>query len=268
MKKSIFLIAALFMGVIFIQSCKKDNANEPETVAAEDMAVNQDLSEAIDLAADVAVEERGGGGACPVVTLEKPWGQWPNTLTIDYGSTGCTGPNGKHQLKGKIIVTQTAEWYTSQAVRTLDFENFFVDDVQVEGTKSWTNNGLDANGNWSFTKNAQNMVLTYADGTSTTWNLTHTTTLVEGGSTLFIWADNVWSTTGAMSGTNRDGVSYSASITEPLINQALCRWVSQGKIALNVGGNTATLDFGNGSCDRDATVILPNGDTVAIKLRP
>ncbi|MBL7776050.1 MAG: hypothetical protein JNK89_08610 [Saprospiraceae bacterium] len=266
MKKSLFLMAALLMGIAAFQSCKKSDATDLDVMTSEDLATNEDFSEEIDFATDVAIEERSGGGACPTVTLAQPWGTWPNTITIDYGAVGCAGPNGDHLLRGKIIIEQTAEMFTAGAVRTKTFDNFFIDDVQVGGTKSWTNNGKDADGNWSYTKTATNMVLSYPDGSSTTWNHTHTSTLIQGGNTPTHW-DNVWSTTGNSSGTNRNGVSFTSEIVEPLIKKALCRWISEGVVAFTRDGKTASLDFGNGTCDRFGTLTLPNGDTQVIKLR-
>lgn len=266
MKKSFFLIATLFLGVVLFQACNKSDKTDADVTTSEDIATNEDFSEEIDFAVDVAIEERGGGNTCPTVTLEKPWGEWPNTLTIDYGADGCAGPNGDHILKGKIIVTQTADMFTTGAVRTKTFENFYVDDVQVAGTKSWTNNGKNANGNWSYTKIATNMVLTYPDGSATTWNHTHTSTLIQGGATLTHW-DNVWSTTGSSSGTSRNGVDYTATIIEPLIKKATCRWISEGKIEFTRNNRSATLNFGNGTCDRFAQLTLDTGDAYTIFLR-
>lgn len=268
MKKSILLLIALFVGIIAFNACKKSDdttANDADIMTSEDLATNEDFSEEIDFAADVAIEERGGSSTCPVVTLAQPWGTWPNTITIDYGTDGCAGTNGDHILKGKIIITQSADMFTTGATRTKTFENFYVDDVEVGGTKSWTNNG-NAGGNWSYTKTATDMVLNYPDGTSTTWNHTHTSTLIQGGSTLTHW-DNVWSTTGNSSGVNRNGVAYSSAITEPLIKKATCRWISEGILEITRDGNTSTLNFGDGFCDRFGTLTTANGDTFTIRLR-
>ncbi len=267
MKKSVLLLTALFMGIIAFNACKKsDDTNDVEVATSEDIATAEDFSEEIDFAADVAIEERGGPSACPVVTLAQPWGTWPNTITIDYGTTGCDGPNGDHTLKGKIIINQSADMFTAGAVRTKTFDNFFVDDVQMEGTKTWTNNGKDAAGNWSYTKTAADMKLTDADGSTATWNHTHTSTLIEGGNTLTHW-DNVWSTTGNTSGINRNGVAVSSTTIEPLVKKATCRWISDGVVEITRDGNVSTLDFGDGTCDRFATLTTAAGETFTIRLR-
>lgn len=266
MKKSLFFFFAFALTVLAFNACKKsdDTANDRDVAISEDLAVQEDFSAQLDADIDQGIEERGGGGACPVVTLAQPWGTWPNTITIDYG-TGCSRPDGR-VLKGKIIVNQTGELRTAGAVRTVTHDNFFIDDVQLEGTRTWTNNGTSAGGQFSYTRTATGMKLTYSDGTFATWEHQHTVTWIEGRDTP-TWLDDVWSTTGSTTGVGRNGATYSSTITEPLIKRNSCRWISEGVITITRDGNTSTLDFGDGTCDRFATVTRPNGETFSIRLR-
>ncbi len=151
-------------------------------------------------------------------------------------------------------------------MRTITHDNFFVDDVQVAGTRTWTNNGQDVNGFWSYTKTATDMKLTFADGTTTTGDKVRTSILIEGGSTAAP-LDDVWSSTGTASGVNRQGNAFSATITGPLIKHADCRWISQGTLSVVRGTRSATIDFGSGECDRLAQLTNANGNTFSIRLR-
>ena len=264
MKKSILFLAAFLMALAVFESCKKTDAEQDQDVAtSEDIAITEDLVQQIDMDVEEAVEERGGGGSCPSITTEQPWGIWPNTITIDYGDA-CTRPDGR-VVKGKIVVVQTGEMRQAGTQRTLSFDNFFVDDVHIEGSKVWTNNGLDDNGDFSYTKTA-NMTHTYPDNSTVTWTHNHTSTLIEGVGTVAV-LDNVWSTVGSTTGTNRNGVAFSSTITEPLIKKGLCRWISEGVIVFTRGDRTASLDYGNGDCDRFGTLTLNNGDVISIRLR-
>lgn len=263
MKHSIFLIFALCFGLAALESCKKEDNTDPSVATAEDLSANEDYTEQIDLDIDLAVEERGGG-TCPTVTFAQAEGTWPNTITIDFG-TGCTRPDGR-VLKGKIIVNQTADIRTSGAMRTITHDQFFVDNVKVEGTRTWTNNGLNASFQWTYTKVATNMKLTWEDGDVTTWSSTRVSTLTGGGATA-THKDDVWSSTGTASGENRNGRDFTATITEPLIKRANCRWISKGIIEFTVGDRTRTIDFGDGTCDRLATLTLDNGSSYEISLR-
>ncbi|MEZ4920000.1 MAG: hypothetical protein R2792_12930 [Saprospiraceae bacterium] len=269
MKKLSWIIGSSMLVALAFTACNKntDSDKEAMTTTSEDIATSQDFSEEIDLDADMIIEERGGGGGglCPAVSFAQPYGTWPNSITIDFGD-GCEYPeNSGRILTGIIHIEQSAARFTPGAVRTKTFEDFTIDDVQVEGTKTWTNNGQDAAGLWSFTKTAE-MTLTYPDGASGNWTHNHTSTLIEGGETITHF-DNVWSTTGYTEGTNRNGVAYSATIAEPLIKKAFCRWISAGVIDFTRDDRNASLDFGDGTCDRFGQLTLDNGDTITIRLR-
>lgn len=265
MKKALLYVSFLMIALVAFNACKKDNNNDEIIATAEDLAMSEDFAEQNDADIDQGIEDRGGSNPCPVVTLAQPWGTWPNTITIDYGTDGCTRPDGRI-LKGKLIVYQTNEIRTAGAVRSITHDNFFVDDIKVEGARSWTNNGVNTDGFFSYTKTATDMKLTYPDGLSTTWNKTRTSTLIQGGGTPYI-ADDVWSTTGTASGVNRNGVAFSATILEALIKKIGCRWITDGVIQFTRDGNSSTLDFGNGECDRLGTVTNSNGDTFTVRLR-
>ncbi|MBK8556730.1 MAG: hypothetical protein IPL65_13600 [Lewinellaceae bacterium] len=182
-------------------------------------------------------------------------------------AAGCEYPENSGRIhKGKIVIQQTASLFTAGAVRTVTFENYVIDDVSVQGSKSWTNNGLNTDNLWSFTTTATGLNLGFSDGTTTSWNSNYTTTLIEGGATLTFW-DNIWSTTGTASGTNRLGEAYTVAITQPLIKKAFCRWISEGALEFTRGDRSATFDFGDGSCDRFGKLTLDNGNTFTIRLR-
>ena len=262
MKKSLFFLA-LSLSLIVLDSCRKNDNNDSVIATAEDLSANEDYTEQIDLDADIAVEERGGG-TCPTVTFAQPEGTWPNTITIDFGAA-CTRPDGR-VLSGILVINQTAEIRTAGAVRTVTHDNFFVDGIKVEGTRTWTNNGKNADGLWSYTKVATDMKLTFEDGNTTSWSKTRTSVLIEGGGTATHY-DDVWSSTGTATGVNRNGKDFTATITTPLIKHADCRWISEGILEFTVGNRTRSLDFGDGNCDRFGTLTLANGDSYSIRLR-
>ncbi|MBK8556731.1 MAG: hypothetical protein IPL65_13605 [Lewinellaceae bacterium] len=90
MKKSLFPIVVLLVATTAFQSCKKSEdakADEAMVNTTEDVITQTDFSAQLDLDVDLAIEERGGGSnLCPTITFAQPWGQWPNTVTIDFGS--------------------------------------------------------------------------------------------------------------------------------------------------------------------------------------
>jgi hypothetical protein len=267
MKKSILLLSVLFAGISLFQSCKKSSDTDSQDqviMTSEDISTQEDYAEQTDIDIDMSLEERGGGVTCPTITFAQPEGTWPNTITIDFG-TACTRPDGR-VLSGKIIVNQTNEIRSAGAVRTITHDAFYIDGIHVEGTRTWTNNGQNADGLWSFTKTATDMKLTFEDGSSATWNKTRTSVLIEGGDT-DTHLDDVWSSTGNATGTNRNGNVFTATITEPLIKNASCRWISSGVLDVSVGNRNHSLDFGDGTCDRFGKITLNNGTTYVVRLR-
>lgn len=267
MKKELLLLGAAVLALaMFFTACKKDETETNADVqTTEDLVSNLDYDEVADYDEDQIVAERGGGGSCPTLTTTQPWGVWPNTLTVDFG-TSCTRPDGR-VLSGKVIITQSdSTLRVFGATRTVTYDNFFVDGVQVEGSKTLTNNGLNANLQWSYTKSVDK-TLTFPDGDKASWKGTVTRTLVEGGLTFFNILDDVWSVTGSGSGKNRDGHEFTVNIAEPLIKRNACRWISDGSINWTRDGSPRTLDYGDGSCDRLATLTLADGSTYTIRLR-
>jgi len=66
---------------------------------------------------------------------------------------------------------------------------------------------------------------------------------------------------------NRNSVAFTATITENLIKKVACRWISDGLITFTRGDRTGTLNFGDGDCDRLATLTANSGETFTIRLR-
>ncbi len=263
-----WLLASTLLLGVFFTACKKDETSTVTTeqiTAAEDQTAANDLYEDIDEQVDIAVETRGGGGTCPTVIIDPADGSYPRTMTIDFGTDGCTGPDGRVR-KGQIVVEITDTLTIVGAVRTATFVNFFVDGAQLEGTRTLTNQGPNADGNSTFSRTVAGGKITFPDGESVTWEANHVITLIAGGNTNII-IDNVWEVTGGSSGVNRNGNSFSTEIVTPLLRKRVCPWIVSGTKALTVNGKTLTIDYGDGTCDRKATVVGPNGGTRQILIR-
>ncbi|MBL7912082.1 MAG: hypothetical protein JNJ41_13570 [Bacteroidia bacterium] len=74
---------------------------------------------------------------------------------------------------------------------------------------------------------------------------------------------------GTANGVNRVGKAFSVNIPQasPLIKHKQCQYIDKGILELTPEGfKTRTVDFGNGTCDDDATFTV-NGSTVAFKLK-
>lgn len=267
MQKLFFSVALLLSIALSVQSCKKDSLfSNIDKTTAEDVLAHNDLSEQMDIDADEALDgfvsgESSDRGDCPSVTFAQPKGTWPNTITLDYSDAGCT--KGGHTYQGKIIINQTNAMNVDGAVRTLSFDQFFIEGVQIEGSKTITNAGVNTSGLPSFNVNVDE-TLTFPDGTTATHQAVRNRVMTEGSGTQARF-DDVWTITGNASGVNRKGDSYTVTITTPLVKKNPCAWIGAGVIEFTVNNLTRSLDFGDGACDRDATLTLANGTEKNVK---
>jgi len=192
-------------------------------------------------------------------------------MEIDFGSTNCAGAYGINR-RGKLVVTLTDKYRNVGSVLTVQPQNYFINDVKVEGTKTITNNGYNASNNLVYIVNVTNAVITYTDNTTLTWNSTRTNEWIEGDSTTLFThglsgiCDDIYLITGAANGVNRNGLAYTVTIITPLRKEVCCRWVVSGSLdVIPQGFATRTVDFGLGICDNQATVTI-NGNVYNVSM--
>lgn len=269
--KSSFLMAIIGLSLfILFPSCNKDQDSFSNALlsTSEDMTTQQYLLEVNETEIyeqlDQAFLDLSTRGY-PTRTWSQPKGIYPNTLTIDYGPTGVTGPHG-HVRKGKLIIDFSASILAPGAVRTLRHDDFSIDNVSIEGQVNLTNQGFNQSGQMVWIRVVLDRVLTFPSGKSSSWTASQILTLEQGIQTP-IRTDDVWSITGSASGTNREGKTISLNTLQSLVFPGSCRWIVGGILSITVNGDAFTLDYGDGSCNNDATLTLPDGSQQAIKIR-
>ena len=179
---------------------------------------------------------------------------WPKTVTVDYGTTGCTGLSG-YTHKGKIVYTITSKFLTTGATITATFQNFSVNDYKIEGTYSITNNGS-ANG-WNLTDQLNGGKVTYPDGV--TWYTksgTRTWVQTTGAATPTNLLDDEYDITGSGTIASSAGNTLTGTTNTPLHRLATCRNTVSGKLDLLYNNVAAQLDYGAGTCDAVATLTI------------
>ena len=147
---TLMLAAALLIG---FTACNESDLNEEllgeETESfEEEQDVQEELDDVSDLFgafADIDVLEGGrvasASDTLPPDTahlcLERIHLKEEKTIIFDFGD-GCVGLDGVLR-SGKIIITYTNHWLVPGAVITKTFENYFVNNHQVEGFITLTN---------------------------------------------------------------------------------------------------------------------------------
>ena len=85
------------------------------------------------------------------------------------------------------------------------------------------------------------------------------------GSSSGTWTDNVYEVSGTWNTTFNSGFSRSGTVTEVLVRRLSCLFVESGKIVIEQQGKMAEIDWGNGTCDNEATLTY-NGTVYPIIL--
>jgi len=81
------------------------------------------------------------------------------------------------------------------------------------------------------------------------------------------WLDDQYYIRGSANGTGFEGTAFSVNITTRLWVALDCAYIKEGVFELTPTGKpTRVFDYGNGTCDDDATLTV-NNTTFPIKLR-
>ncbi len=183
--------------------------------------------------------------------------------TIDFGE-GCELRNG-NVLSGIINLSYLKDMEAASKSITLNLENFTFNGVAVEGSASVLRMRANDNGNPQGTATA-NYTATWPDGAVATFSGTRTREWIEGFGSGF-WGDNVFLITGNGTYTGRGGVVYTKEVITPLRREMACRFIVSGVLEISRNDNTASLDFGDGSCDAKGILTYPDGTSEEVFLR-
>jgi hypothetical protein len=288
-KKITFGLATLLLASATIfSSCKKEkNEEDSDTASASDNSLAQQSYNDLGTMADEAVRN---GSMSSYNKSSNPFSilsncatlTWSNavnfatdgkdSVTVDFGTVNCACNDGR-QRRGQVRFVYTGAYRTTGTVITITPINYFVNDNQVQGSKTITNNGSGTGYLMRHTIVVTGTVTkSSANGGGTiTWNSTRTRDWVSGDTTS-MWNDDVYNINGDANGTSSGGTSFTSQITSPLVRKfvaadATCkRYFVQGTIVHTPSGKAArTIDFGSGTCDNKATVTI-NGTVHNITL--
>lgn len=278
-KKSLLKWMGIFAAFLVLHSCEKDGntlEENPNMSTKEDIAMIKKSTFATnqadeDLNLVMGIELNANYKAQSSLCAVKTWNTGTHTLTIDFG-TGCTGPHGKER-SGKIIVVFNGPVGAYTTDKTITFDNYVVNNVEVSGmieVQKFTEN---PNG---FLENSYTLVAyahTYPNGDKITLNGTRAREWIEGVGDHEI-SNNVFRLTGGISGVSTTGRSFTHNILEPVISDFNCR-ANGGFLRVDgikemffdglVKDSEKKVDYGDGSCDNSFTITI-NGKQFTISM--
>jgi len=189
------------------------------------------------------------------------------TITIDYGDSCIDKDDVKRS--GKIIITYSDKWFMPGATQTITFDDFYINDIKVEGIRKWENVSDSTNSDsLKIRISLQGGKLTWPDSTTATrdaqWDIVRYRANVPANDERYV--------DGSASGTTKDGDTYLCEITKTLVYKRNCGGQYyfipvSGIKQLTVNGQVVhSIDYGNGDCDNLAEETI-NGNTNTIELR-
>ena len=266
---------------ISCDSSNDGNDNNP-TLTAKDIAVNSKIDVAIDdvvyivedqYTAQQSISNRSSTASksilptCATFTTVLVDGTW--TRTIDFGSAGCTLPNG-NVLKGKIIISFSNDFTSKSRTLSYRFVDFYHNGKLLQGNKSITyeskSTELLATEHPVMTFTVD-MKITFDDGKVYSRTGTTVKETIEGNETPLNWEDNVFLVTGNSATSLANGDTVTTVITTPLRYITSCKlpFPVSGIVSITKNTSVGTLDFGDGKCDNLATLTI-DGVTKDINL--
>ncbi len=269
---------ALFSGIILLMtSCDKENsqaASEQQLSVSESVALEASV-EAVDKVLDENILYSGvflGYDALAGKGDAHHFGFFPdcvilqtetteNTITVTLSfQEGCEDRNG-NALSGTLTIVKSLT--DSSLERSINFEDFTVNGYVVNGTKTFSYTAANDNGNPQMAGTVDISVETESGTISRQGN-----SLVEitaGGETDTCLDDEI-TRTGSYTYTDASGATFSLEITTPLVKPAECRYIAMGIKTYTTEEGTATLDYGDGTCDNLALLTDMDGTATEIEL--
>ena len=273
MKTKFLIITSLLSFALFIGCSPNETAETTiaaKTITTDDAVANSDIDASVDdvssivedqLAVQLSSVSRTSEPVKSILplccTITTVVGETNVTKTIDFGTEGCTMPNG-NVLKGKIIISFSKNTLLLKRTINYTLENFYHNGNLIEGSKSITHENKSTDllaVSHPVTIHTIDLKVTFADGKVFTRVGTNTREMTEGFTTFGNWEDNVFLVSGNHTTTFPDGSKYTSTITTPLKFKASCRvpFPVEGVVETKKNDVVATLDYGNGDCDNLAT---------------
>jgi hypothetical protein len=282
MKLKQIFIAATAICIFGISSCKKSKVDNTEIENTFELSANGGMAEnltqdAQEVLNEAAVDKGFAGSgfvagaaettgilSCATVTVT-PISGFPKNIVIDFGTTGCTSPNGITR-RGKILVTLTDSLRRAGSVATMTFDAYTVGIHKKEGTITWTNTSTATQRSWR--RVCVNGKITNTV-TNNYWLHSGTQDIVQtaGTNTPNILIDDVFSITGNRTVTKPNGTTRVGTVLTALQKKTICDNIDKGTYKIEGPNHVAIIDFGDGTCDNQATVSIDGNPPRNITLR-
>ena len=237
-----------------------DNLTQDDNDILDEVAASNDLSGSYTFGPIVTMDNLG---SCAVVTIT---GNFPaKNIKIDFG-TGCTNAAGVTR-KGIINIVLTDSVRKTGSVATVTFNNYYINNYKKEGTITWTNTTVTGSNTPSWNRKVENGKITAPNGDFWLHTANISITQTAGVGTPNNLTDDIFLISGTRTATNAAGKSRTATTIAALQKKTACSNIDKGQLQVQGPNHVAVIDFGDGSCDRLATISIDGSAPRTILLR-
>ncbi|MCE2614231.1 hypothetical protein LVD13_14750 [Flavobacteriaceae bacterium D16] len=278
--KKMNFAGVMLMATLLFVSCEKDESpeiiQEEQTFEVADLQASDEseliseeilnIGEDVYATDEIALTSKGDYRSDYLpdcVTITTVVTSTTREKTIDFGE-GCELPNG-NILSGIIYLSYEKDMELATKTLALSLENFTFNGVGVEGSASILRMRSNESGNPQSDANAS-FSGTWPDGSTASFTGNRTREWIEGFGSGF-WGDNVFLISGKGTFTGKLGNVFVKETISPLRRELACRFIVSGVLQISRNDLTASLDFGDGSCDAKGLLTYPDGETEEIFLR-
>ena len=203
-------------------------------------------------------------GDCATVEVDEE----NNVKTVTFSGT-CYGKRGQSR-SGTMIISYSDVRNEAGSFRQVEYSDFYMNDIKIEGTRRTEVISVDENGNKTMKTTLSDGKMIYEDGTFKTKN----SEMIR----FTYMEDNkkVYSTlTGSSSGVSTEGIDFSMQITTPIKFSYDCPMdgkMKKGKvpvegIKVTIDGDSSIItDFGDGTCD-SLVEVTKDGEIETVDLK-
>ncbi len=253
----------IYILVIGVYACKKDNPPSPDpdndTLTAEEAIIAKSTFLSIFSISDAFIRSEESPAyqlsySCPKITATSSNGNnYLESILLDFTSdSGCSALDGKNR-SGLLEISLNGKYDDSGTVIDINPKNYVIDGYEVEGIITITQKSTNDSSNFSMT--IRSGTISNGDKTiewSSNWNLTQ-----QNGCSSIDPLDDIYLISGNSIGKSSTETDFKAKITQSLTYTFNCKWLREGILRVTEGNqNDRIIDFGNGSCDQNATISV------------
>ncbi|WP_299253207.1 hypothetical protein [uncultured Aquimarina sp.] len=266
MNKPFFKIKVLgiaIMASLFVVSCSDDDSNNnvSSDITQEDVMKSLEVEEISNFIDDLTLDNISMNRSNAKISSKFNRPDCADFSITDTGYTltftDCTNEDGE-TISGSINVTVVIE---NNAVSTsITFDNLMYAGNSINGSKT-TSYSLDTTNGGSFMYTVtSDLSITFADGTTASEQGTKTYTITGLGTTEAAYTLNGnWTVT-------VDADTYTLTTDPTLEGTFSCGYITAGTLIMTKNALSASINYGDGTCDNKATVTYPDGTTEEIDL--